>query len=170
MVPSTGSAGDGFDNAMAESSFATLECEFIEDGYLPKRPAFRPGLPQPYRLRRRCGEGNAPWGAAQRSSSGSRRSWCFPERRETKGGQFLGHPRDCGVQCICRSHVRPATATDSLSNSIRPLFRITQRMLEIMLIECVENGLARSLFCIIPHLGTVPPADLYAVALCFLGL
>ena len=30
MVPSTGSAGDCFDNAMAESFFATLECELID--------------------------------------------------------------------------------------------------------------------------------------------
>ena len=29
MVPSTGSAGDCFDNAMAESFFATLECELV---------------------------------------------------------------------------------------------------------------------------------------------
>ncbi len=57
MVPSTGSAGDCFDNAMAESFFATLECElidrrsfrtqaearmaifqFIEGWYNPRRP------------------------------------------------------------------------------------------------------------------------------------
>ena len=30
VVTSTGSAGDCFDNAMAESFFATLECELIE--------------------------------------------------------------------------------------------------------------------------------------------
>ena len=30
VVPSTGSAGDCFDNAMAESFFATLECELID--------------------------------------------------------------------------------------------------------------------------------------------
>ena len=30
MLPSTGSAGDCFDNAMAESFFATLECELID--------------------------------------------------------------------------------------------------------------------------------------------
>ena len=30
MVTSTGSAGDCFDNAMAESFFATLECELID--------------------------------------------------------------------------------------------------------------------------------------------
>ena len=30
VVTSTGSAGDGFDNAMAESFFATLECELID--------------------------------------------------------------------------------------------------------------------------------------------
>ena len=30
VVPSTGSAGDCFDNAMAESLFATLECELID--------------------------------------------------------------------------------------------------------------------------------------------
>ena len=30
VVPSTGSAGDCFDNAMAESFFATLECELLE--------------------------------------------------------------------------------------------------------------------------------------------
>ena len=29
VLPSTGSAGDCFDNAMAESFFATLECELI---------------------------------------------------------------------------------------------------------------------------------------------
>ena len=29
VLPSTGSAGDGFDNAMGESFFATLECELI---------------------------------------------------------------------------------------------------------------------------------------------
>ena len=30
VLPSTGSAGDCFDNAMAESFFATLECEFLD--------------------------------------------------------------------------------------------------------------------------------------------
>lgn len=30
VVPSMGSVGDGSDNAMAESFFATLECEFID--------------------------------------------------------------------------------------------------------------------------------------------
>ena len=30
VIPSTGSAGDCFDNAMAESFFATLECELID--------------------------------------------------------------------------------------------------------------------------------------------
>ena len=35
VVTSTGSAGDCFDNAMAESFFATLECELID------RRAFR---------------------------------------------------------------------------------------------------------------------------------
>ena len=30
MVTSTGSAGDCYDNAMAESFFATLECELID--------------------------------------------------------------------------------------------------------------------------------------------
>ena len=30
VLPSTGSAGDGYDNAMAESLFATLECELID--------------------------------------------------------------------------------------------------------------------------------------------
>ena len=30
VVTSTGSAGDCFDNAMAESFFATLECELID--------------------------------------------------------------------------------------------------------------------------------------------
>ena len=30
VVPSTGSVGDGFDNAMAESFFATLECELLD--------------------------------------------------------------------------------------------------------------------------------------------
>ena len=45
-----------------------------------------------------------------------------------------------------------------------------KRMLEIMLIERVENGFTRSLFCIIPHLGAVAPADRYALALFFLFL
>ena len=44
--------------------------------------------------------------------------------------------------------------------SRRGLFRIAQRMLEIMLIERVENRLPRSLFCISPHMGAVAPADL----------
>jgi putative transposase len=30
VIPSTGSAGDCYDNAMAESFFATLECELID--------------------------------------------------------------------------------------------------------------------------------------------
>ncbi len=30
MTPSMGSAGDCFDNAMAESFFATLECELLD--------------------------------------------------------------------------------------------------------------------------------------------
>ena len=54
--------------------------------------------------------------------------------------------------------------------SRRGLFRIAQRMLEIMLIERVENGLTRSPFCIIPHMGAVAPADLYTLALCFFFL
>ena len=39
-----------------------------------------------------------------------------------------------------------------------------------MLIERVENGLTRSPFCIIPHMGAVAPADLYTLALCFFFL
>ncbi len=49
VLPSTGAAGDGFRSAIAESLFATLECELIDrrargpifgligDGYHPRR-------------------------------------------------------------------------------------------------------------------------------------
>lgn len=42
--PSTGSVGDCFDNAMCESFFATLECEFIERNTLKTRPAAKMGV------------------------------------------------------------------------------------------------------------------------------
>ena len=42
--PSTGSVGDCYDNAMCESFFATLECEFIDRNDLPTRAVARRGL------------------------------------------------------------------------------------------------------------------------------
>ena len=99
VVPSTGSAGDCFDNAMAESFFATLECElidrrsfrtqaearlaifqFIEGWYNPRRRHSALGYLSPNDYERVRGEGNATC-SAQRSSSGSSRPRCFPEQR-----------------------------------------------------------------------------------------
>ena len=70
IVTSTGSAGDCYDNAMAESFFATLECElidrrsfrtqaearmaifaFLEGWYNTKRRHSRLGVPEPQRVR-----------------------------------------------------------------------------------------------------------------------
>ena len=98
MLPSTGSAGDSFDDAMAESFFATLArelihwrsfqaraetrmalFEFLEGWGQPTPSSFRPGRPPSQRLPTRRGKGNAPWGA-QRSSTDSRGPRCLLER------------------------------------------------------------------------------------------
>ena len=39
-----GSVGDGYDNAMAESFFATLECELLDRVRFPNPPAARIGV------------------------------------------------------------------------------------------------------------------------------
>jgi putative transposase len=44
MTPSMGSTGDCFDNAMAESFFATLECELLTRKRFPTRNAARLAL------------------------------------------------------------------------------------------------------------------------------
>jgi putative transposase len=44
MTASMGSRGDCFDNAMAESFFATLECELLARRSLPTRNAARMAL------------------------------------------------------------------------------------------------------------------------------
>ena len=81
IVTSTGSAGDCYDNAMAESFFATLECELIDrrsfrthaeaaHGHLrvprilvqPPQIALRAGVPEPQRIRTSRGRGGAPDG------------------------------------------------------------------------------------------------------------
>ena len=51
VVTSTGSAGDCYDNAMAESFFATLECDLIDRRSFQTRTQARmatiPGQPRP---------------------------------------------------------------------------------------------------------------------------
>ena len=70
---------------------------------------------------------------------------------ETKGGQFLGHPRDCGVQCMCLSHTRPATATDSLSYSttLRRAYCIVA-MIRLTTRSKPNSTIARLLCCCLP--------------------
>jgi len=41
IVPSMGSVGDAYDNAMAESFFATLECELIDREHFATREEAR---------------------------------------------------------------------------------------------------------------------------------
>lgn len=43
-MPSMGSVGDAYDNAMAESFFATLECELLSRQRFPTRNAARMAL------------------------------------------------------------------------------------------------------------------------------
>lgn len=45
MLVSTGSAGDCYDNAVAESFFATLACELINPRCFPERRAGGKGIP-----------------------------------------------------------------------------------------------------------------------------
>ena len=44
VKPSMGSAGDAYDNAMAESFFATLECELIDRRSWPAKTEARMAL------------------------------------------------------------------------------------------------------------------------------
>ena len=93
------SAGDCYDNAMAESFFATLECElidrrsfrtqaearmaifqFIEGWYNPRRRHSALGYLSPNDYERDAAKAT-PGCSAQRSSSGPRGARCLLERR-----------------------------------------------------------------------------------------
>ena len=65
----TGSAGDCFDNAMAESFFATLECELINRRSFRIQAEARVAIFQfiEGRYNPRCGNGNAACGARSRA-------------------------------------------------------------------------------------------------------
>jgi transposase InsO family protein len=65
--PSMGSVGDAYDNAMAESFFASLECELIEPQELARRRPRRAWRCSPTsRVGTTHGDGTARWATCRR--------------------------------------------------------------------------------------------------------
>ncbi len=138
MVPSTGSAGDCFDNAMAESFFATLECElidrrsfrtqaearlaifqFIEGWYNPRRRHSALGYLNPNDYERAEAEA-MPWAAARNAYSPARAGPGASRNSEPKvktyppGGPYLSD-REKTLRPPAVAHLRAGDDSPKLS-------------------------------------------------------
>ena len=143
IVTSTGSAGDCFDNAMAESFFATLECEliarrsfqtqaearmaifrFIEGWYNTKRRHSALGYLSPNEFERRAA---APARQAHSDAPGRNRTGLGPARSAGRGSRTTLYadpqrrsPREIPFHRLSPTSVPAATALNRPPNRVSP--------------------------------------------------